>query len=207
MKNLIITASVFIAVLLSSLSSAQGVYLTGFGGYTFQDKTFGYSADVVVSDGAAYGGVLSFRPASNKVSLDLTYSWQGADFNVTDYSSSLNRNYTVPGSVNYIMIGGSHSPDFTAKVAPYGGMMLGAAIISPQENYDDVWRFAVGGKLGAILHFNERVGFMIQTQLMIPVQGFGIGVGCSGSGCGTGVSTTSSFTQFGFTGGIELKLK
>jgi len=41
---------------------------------------------------------------------------------------------------------------------------------------------------------------------MVPVQSVGLGVGCGGGGCGGGVSTSSTATQLGFTGGIEIKL-
>ncbi len=84
--------------------------------------------------------------------------------------------------------------------------MLGTGIFTPKEKYSEQWVFAVGGKLGAIVHVNERFGIFIQTQLMIPVQGVGIGVGCGSGGCGSGVSTSSSATQLGFTGGVEVKL-
>ena len=117
-------------------------------------------------------------------------------------ASNLSGNYN--GSVSYIMIGASHSPDFSAKIAPYGGMMLGGAIFTAAGASEE-WKFAVGGKLGAVIHVTEKYGIMLQTQLMVPVQGLGFYVGC-GSGCGSGVSTSSSATQFGFSGGVEIKL-
>jgi len=61
-------------------------------------------------------------------------------------------------------------------------------------------------KLGAIIHANDKIGIILQTQLMVPVQGVGVGVGCGGGGCGSGVSTSSTATQLGFTGGVEIKL-
>ena len=76
----------------------------------------------------------------------------------------------------------------------------------PTEKYSEQWRFAVGAKLGAIIHLNEKFGLVLQTQLMVPVQGVGFGVGCGGGGCGSGATTTSTATQLGFTGGLEIKL-
>ena len=182
---------------------SQGLKVMGFGGYTIQDKVYGYSGEMIIRDGAHYGAMLSYEKSS-QLSVDLTYSRQQTTFNVKDFYNNNSGNYA--GSVNYIMLGASHSPDFTAKVAPYGGAMLGAAIFAPTEKYSEQWRFAVGAKLGAIIHLNEKFGLVLQTQLMVPVQGVGFGVGCGGGGCGSGATTTSTATQLGFTGGLEIKL-
>ncbi len=202
-RNCILTALVMMG--LSSTGIAQGLKFTGFGGYTIQDKVYGYYGDLIIKDGAHYGGMLSFQK-SDQMTIDLTYSYQSTTFDVRDYSSAITVSKSVPGSVSYIMLGASHSPDFTAKVAPYAGAMLGAAIFTPKETYSEEWKFAVGGKLGVIVHANERIGIMIQTQLMVPVQGVGLGIGCGTGGCGGGVTTSSSATQLGFTGGVEIKL-
>lgn len=185
--------------------SGQGLKITPFGGYTIQDKVYGYYGDLVIKDGAHYGAVLSYEKSS-QLSIDLTYSYQSTTFDVKDYSTVITTSKSVPGSVSYIMLGASHSPDFSAKVAPYAGGMFGAAIFTPKETYSEEWKFAVGGKLGVILHANDRIGIMIQTQLMVPVQGVGLGVGCGTGGCGGGATTSSSATQLGFTGGVEIKL-
>jgi hypothetical protein len=84
--------------------------------------------------------------------------------------------------------------------------MLGAVVFAPSEKYSSETKFAVGMKLGAIVHVNEKIGIVLQTQLMVPVQYIGLGVGCGGGGCGGGVSTSSTATQLGFTGGLEIKL-
>jgi hypothetical protein len=206
MKKSISILSVLVVLVSAGSAFSQQVALSGFGGYTFQDRVFGYNGEVIIRDAAHYGGMLSIRPSSN-VSVELTYSRQDTEFDVTSYASVITDRFTIPGSVNYMMLGASHSPDFTAPIAPYGGIMLGAAVIAPKQDYSDIWRFAVGGKLGALFNASEKIGIFIQTQLMAPVQGVGIAVGCSGNGCGSGVSTSSTATQFGFTGGLELKIK
>lgn len=191
-------------VSMSATLLAQGLKITGFGGYTVQDKVYGYYGDIIIEDGAHYGGMLSYEK-STSLSIDLTYSHQSTTYNIKDYYSGQGYSGNYSGSVNYIMIGASHSPDFTAKVAPYAGGMLGAAIFTT-EKFEDEWKFSLGGKLGVIFNATDKVGLMIQTQLMIPVQGVGMGVGCGGSGCGGGVTTSSTATQLGFTGGVQFKL-
>lgn len=191
-----------IVVLVTAVSVAgQGVKLTAFGGYTIQDKVYGYYGDVTIGDGAHYGASLAVEKSSN-LAVDLTYSYQSTTFGVKDYSIGVGQSGNYTGSVSYLMLGSKHSPDFNAKLSPYGGVMLGAAIFNSKIT-SEAWKFAVGMKLGAVYHINEKFGIMIQTQLMIPVQGLGAYFGTGGAG----VSTTSSATQLGFTGGLEIKLR
>jgi hypothetical protein len=191
----------------SSTAVSQTVALTAFSGYTFQDRVFGFNGEVIIRDGAAFGGILGFRPVATDISIDLAYSFQQTSFDVIDYRLAVTNRRSIPGNVHYITAGASYSRDFDARVSPYAGFMVGAGVMAPAEEYSDLVRFAVGGRLGAIIGITERFGLMLQTQLMVPVQGFGIAVGCSGGGCGSGGSVTSTATQFGFTGGIEVKLK
>jgi hypothetical protein len=193
-----------LVLLISVDSFCQGLKVTGFGGYTIQDKVYGYNGDIIIADGAHFGGMLSFEKNQN-LAIDFTYLRQETTFKISNFNVAGNSG-NIKGSVNYYMLGTSHSPDFTAKVAPYGGVMLGAVVFAPTEKYSSETYFAVGGKLGVIVHANEKIGIVLQTQLMVPVQGVGLGVGCGGGGCGSGVSTSSTATQLGFTGGVEIKL-
>jgi hypothetical protein len=203
-SNKLTLSALFVMVTLNAAFS-QGLKFTGFGGYTIQDKVYGYYGDLTIKDGAHYGAMLSYEK-SPQVRVDLTYSYQGTTLQATTYTNAIKSTTSVGASVSYVMLGASHSPDFTAKVAPYAGGMLGVAIFTPKEIYSQEVLFALGAKLGAIIHANDRFGIMIQTQLMVPVQGVGLGVGCGGSGCGGGITTSSSATQLGFTGGVEIKL-
>lgn len=202
LKKYLLSTLILIAGTADSFS--QGLKFTGLGGYTVQDKVYGYYGDVIIRDGASYAAMLSMEK-SNHLSVDLSYYRQETTFSVKDYTRPVNSG-DVKGSVGYIMLGASHSPDFSAKVAPYGGVMLGTAIFSPKEKYAEEWKFAVGGKLGVIVHASEKIGVVLQTQLMVPVQGVGLGVGCGTGGCGGGVTTSSTATQLGFMGGLEIKL-
>ncbi|MBL7852354.1 MAG: hypothetical protein JNN04_15730 [Cyclobacteriaceae bacterium] len=181
---------------------SQGVKFTPFVGYTFPDKVYGYYGNVTIGDGTSFGGVLTYEKSSN-LAVDLMYSYQSTSFGLSAITpGSGYQPGTFPGSVSYLMLGSRHSPDFNAKVAPYGGVLVGAAIFN-SDRTSETWKFAVGGKLGVVYHFNEKFGLMLQTQLLVPVQGVGIYFGTGGAGA----STTSSATQFGFTGGLEIKLR
>lgn len=188
--------------MVSISAMAQGVKITPFYGYTVQDKVYGYYGDVTIGDGSHYGATLTYEKSSN-LAVDLMYSYQSTSYGVkiltpgTGYPSG-----TYKGSVSYLMLGSRHSLDFNAKVAPYGGLLIGAAIFNSDVTSES-WKFAVGGKLGLVYHVNEKFGIMLQTQLLIPVQGVGVYFGTGG----VGASTTSSATQLGFTGGLEIKLR
>jgi len=202
MKKVLVIAAILVGFAGASSTMAQGVKLTPFYGYTVQDKVYGYYGDVTIGDGSHYGATLTYEKSST-LAVDLMYSYQSTSFGVkvltpgTGYPSG-----TYKGSVSYLMLGSRHSPDFNAKIAPYGGLLIGAAIFNSDVTSED-WLFAVGGKLGLVYHINEKFGVMLQTQLLVPVQGVGVYFGTGGAG----VSTTSSSTQLGFTGGLEIKLR
>ncbi len=82
---------------------------------------YGYYGDVIIRDGPSFSDMSSFEKSRN-LSIDLTYYRQETTFSVKDYYTASNTK-DIKGSVGYIMIGASHSTDFTAKVAPYGGSL------------------------------------------------------------------------------------
>lgn len=201
-NRLTVLAVLLVTMIGVSPSWGQGVKLTPFVGYTFPDKVYGYYGDATIGDGTSYGAVLTYERSSN-LGIDLMYSYQTTSFGLSGISpGSGYQPGTFPGSVSYLMLGSRHSPDFNAKIAPYGGLLVGAAIFNSDVTSES-WKFAVGGKLGLVYHFNEKFGLMLQTQLLVPVQGVGVYFGTGGAGA----STTSTATQFGFTGGIEVKLR
>jgi hypothetical protein len=202
MKKVFVITAMLVGFAGASSTMAQGLKLTPFYGYTVQDKVYGYYGDLTIGDGSHYGATLTYEKSST-LAVDLMYSYQSTSYGVkvltpgTGYPSG-----TYKGSISYLMLGSRHSPDFNAKVAPYGGLLIGAAIFNSDVTSEE-WKFAVGGKLGLVYHINEKFGIMLQTQLLVPVQGVGVYFGTGGAG----VSTTSSATQLGFTGGLEIKLR
>lgn len=184
---------------------AQKMKLTALGGYTFQDKVYGYYGDITIKDGPTYGIALGYKQ-SQRTMIELSYYRQETTYDIIDYYETGDGSGQFPGSLNYIMIGSSHSPNWDAKVAPYGGIMLGVGIFSAEDISGDEVKFSFAPKLGAVIHANERIGIVLQAELMVPVQGVGLSVGCGSGGCGTGASTYSNTAQFGFTGGIEFSL-
>jgi len=185
-------------------SSGPPIYFTATGGYVFKDKvTLDNGGTGYIGDGFVWGVILTIEPVP-RFSFDLKYHHQ--DF-TGSYSYSGITNKEVDASANYIMLGFN-------KQVPMGdsrfftGFDIGTCLFSPKsDGYSDVWKFAVGGKLGVKVFITPKVGILVQTNLDIPVQFVSGGLYFGTGGAGAGVSTSSSITQFGFTGGLIFRLK
>jgi hypothetical protein len=176
--------------------------VTLFGGYTFQDKvnlgyTYGY-----IRNAAHYG--TSFEFMFNRLrSLELSYQRMDTKMPIYDgYTGILLNRGHGNGALNYIMIGGVNYFPFSPYVMPYGGLNLGVCVLTNKEDYTTT-KFALGAKLGVKIKASQVVSVKIQTQLMSVVQGAGGSLYFGTGGPGYGVSTYSSVTQFGFTGGLS----
>ena len=182
--------------------TGPAIYLTGTGGYVFQDKIhLENGGDAYISDGGSYGAILTIEPVPS-AAFELIYHRQ--DFTGT-FQNFIHED--VKASVNYIMIGGCGQRAL-GDSRLFAGLNLGAAIFADKDDaYTDVWKFAVGGKLGAKIFPSPRVGILLQTNIDIPVQWASGGLYFGTGGAGAGVSTGSSITQFGFTGGLIFRLK
>ena len=113
--------------------------------------------------------------------------------------------------VNYIMIGGARTLHAGGgKAEPYGGFMLGMAIIDTKNDKTDVsnsaTKFAWGLRLGSNIWASEKVGIKLQAQLLSVPQGAGGGLYFGTGGAGVGVTTYSTVLQFVLGGGLTFKL-
>ena len=97
-----------------------------------------------------------------------------------------------------------------AKAEPFGGFMLGMAIINadnPETDYsNNATKFAWGARLGANIWASERVGVKLQMQFLSVPQAAGGGLYFGTGGAGVGVTTYSSIFQFALGGGLTFKL-
>jgi len=96
------------------------------------------------------------------------------------------------------------------KAEPYGGFMLGMAIIdteNPENNSSQsATKFAWGLRLGSNIWVSEKVGIKLQAQLLSVPQGAGGSLYFGTGGAGAGVSTYSTVLQFVLGGGLTFKL-
>jgi hypothetical protein len=214
---------VFFILLITGLVSAvnaQNVRLNVYGGYVFDDHIDnGYSSSTAgyfsgtVKGGFLWGGGLEFR-LHDYYGLELLY--QRLDTHApVDYYPYTGiggvKNASVNLGVNYIMVGGMRSMQRPgSKAEPYGGFMLGMAIINADnpetETSSNATKFAWGLRLGTNIWASERVGIKLQMQLLSVPQGAGGGLYFGTGGAGAGITTYSTILQFALGGGLTFKL-
>ena len=209
----------FSLVLLTTLTSAaysQGVRLNGYGIYVFDDKvdnayssgTAGYF-NGTIKGGVQWGAGLEFR-LHEYYGLELLYQRLDTHVPIDYYYNRPNQHTSINLGINYIMVGGTRSlrPP-SGKAEPYGGFLLGMAIIDAKSDSlgsNSATKFAWGLRLGTNIWANERIGIKLQTQLLSIPQGAGGGLYFGTGGAGVGVSTYSSMLQFGIGAGLTFKL-
>lgn len=113
--------------------------------------------------------------------------------------------------INYITLGANRYFPASAKVEPYFGGMLGAAVYSADDPNDGVakgtkTKFAWGVKGGTNIYFTPKVGLKLQAQLLSATQAVGGGLYFGTGGISTGLSTYSSIMQFSLGGGLVYRL-
>ncbi|HEX5003069.1 MAG TPA: hypothetical protein VFW78_11290 [Bacteroidia bacterium] len=199
----------FLAVagmLLSPFSmKAQEFRLIPFYGYTVQDRVPFYEGDLYIRDESQYGGMLQFLP-SEYSAVSFMYKASQPNLDLKSYVAYLDDVDNVKTTVGYYMFGFTRFLNGTSeKVSPFGSFLMGWSTWKP-EGYNSYSRFTMGFDLGVSVSLSEYIGLNLRSELMMPIQGTGAGVFCGTGGCGASVSTYSSITQLGFTGGIEIKL-
>jgi hypothetical protein len=189
----------------------QGIEITPFAGYTFADRMdFTNGGWGRITGGFTYGGTIS-KMIGQFNSVELLYSRQDAtgEYDAFDYyTGSSIHGENIPLTVNYMQAGACRLVPLgpSGKAEGFAGIDLGAVVFSLKENYQDKWMFAAGIKLGVKIWANEKVGILLQSDLQVPAQSAGIGIFAGSGGVSTGVSTFTTITQFGFKGGLILRM-
>ncbi|HTQ65548.1 MAG TPA: hypothetical protein VMI12_12175 [Puia sp.] len=194
---------------------SQKLRLNAYGNYVFNDGVESYSSSTSYFNGTIQGGFLWGAGLEIRVKeyygAELMYFRQDTKAPVQYYDYNLNRarNSTFDMGINWIMIGGARSLRASEKVEPYGGLMLGAAIIDAKnednQNSNSVTKFAWGLRLGTNIWASEVVGLKLQAMLLSAVQGAGGSLYFGTGGAGAGVSTYSTMLQFVIGGGLTFK--
>ncbi len=191
--------SLLLVLFFGVISHAQ-IRLSGLGGYTFDDKfnTGGISGKV---QGTGHWGIGVEYMIHPYYGLELQYQRMVTDVNYTWIGIE---NRTTEIDFNYIMLGGNRYLPVSDVVWPYGGVGLGVAIIS--GNNDSTTEFAWQFKAGGMFLPNNKISIKARAQLTSIVQGIGGGLYFGTGGSGIDINTYSSIYQFGLTGGIVIHL-
>lgn len=196
----------------------EGLYLNVYGNYVF-DNSFDARFDTGNSyyDGTIKGGFLwgvaaEYRMAP-ETGIELSYLrhdtnapttyvlWPDLEIQSTDFDLG----------INYIMLGGNrHVMLGSGNIEAQGGIMAGvmfATATDPETRIsNNITKFAWGLKGGLTFWASERAGIIVHAQLLSAVQSVGGGLYFGTGGGGAGVSTYSTLYQFGFGGGLAIKL-
>lgn len=217
----------FFILLVTSLASAaysQGTRLNAYGAYVFDDHVDnGYSSSTAgyfngtVKGGFLWGAGLEFR-LHDYYGLELLYQRLDthAPVDYYPYNGTRSKSGNVDLGINYIMVGGVRSMQRPgSKAEPYGGFMLGVAIVDANFNPQDITetsqsgsatKFAWGARLGTNIWASEKVGIKLQMQFLSVPQGAGGGLYFGTGGASAGITTYSTIFQFVLGGGIVIKL-
>jgi hypothetical protein len=183
-------------------SFSQTFEINPFGGYVFPTRfnmNHGYAR---VEDNVNYGGNFSVNLRRD---FDIEFNYSRQDTRV-ELNSSLVPFQVFPVSLNYWTIGSNKVFEITDNLVPFVGLAVGGLYIFPKESFNSLWLFDVNAKGGVKLFVNKYIGFRLEANLQIPVEGLGLNFYFSpGGGSGTGVDFNSTTVQFGFNGGLVFR--
>ena len=200
-------------------SKSSSVRLNAYGSYVFDDKVDDYYSSTSFYNGKIKGGFLWGAGLEYRVhdyyGIELLYQRLDTKAPIEYYDPNALgdhiKNADLDVAIDYIMLGGARALHAGGgKAEPYGGFMLGIAIVDTKNpdngNSSNSTKFAWGLRLGTNIWASEKVGIKLQTQLLSIPQGAGGGVYFGTGGAGVGVSTYSSVLQFVLGGGLTFKL-
>lgn len=206
-----------IMTLIAGLASAQKFRINAYAGYVFDDQFDSYYDPYNYYNGKIVGGfqwgVGAEFMLRQDYGLELLYLHQSTT-SPTQYQTTnviVVKNTTFDVNLDYIMIGANrYMVRPGSKAEPYGGLSAGVGIVNVENpengNSGSATKFAWGAKLGCNIWASDRFGLKVQAQLLSIAQGAGGGLYFGTGGVGAGVSTYSTIYQFGFTGGIAIKM-
>ena len=194
MKKIAIYLLMFFAM--NGALKAQGISITGYGGYVFGDKVNFGNADANIKASGVWGvSIEGMNPYGN--ALELVYHYQSTDVPVTTYpGGNVINNGKSSAVLSYVLLNFERYVHVGEKVMPYGGLGLGVLITSPQSSSGYSY-FAWDLKAGAKIKTNGKLGFKIQALLLSSTA-------ATGTAWYNGYiySTYSTLWQFGLEGGI-----
>ncbi|HXB30021.1 MAG TPA: P44/Msp2 family outer membrane protein [Puia sp.] len=181
--------------------SAQTISLTGYGGYTFQERLNYGNAYGYLNESGHWG--VSLEGINGRGDgIELLYQQQPT--HVPVYYLALPNTQVNAGKdktvMSYLMLNAMHH-FMMGPVEPYGGIGIGAGFIN-NKSYSNETRFAWDAKLGLNFKVSPAVGIKVQAQLFSIIQAAGGSFYVGQDGSVTSVTSYSSIYQFGFSAGL-----
>ncbi len=184
-----------------SFGFAQTISMTGYGGYTFQDR-LNYGNAYGYLNESGHWGVSLEGINRRRDGIELLYQQQLT--HVPVYYLTLPNSQVNSGNdktvMSYLVLNAMHH-FMMGPVEPYVGIGIGAGFIN-NKSYSNETRFAWDAKLGLEFKVSPVVGIKVQAQLFSIVQAAGGSFYVSQDGSVTSVTSYSSIFQFGFSSGL-----
>jgi hypothetical protein len=204
------TLIALMAFLLSpiAINAQNTIEITPFGGWMFGGKVRYAQGDLNIVSNGSYGISIDATIAPYQqleffyTRMESTAEWRAVGIGNPNYPDS--ENFKV--SVNYLQIG-SLREFGEDNIVPFGAFTLGAVIFSSQNNnFSDIWRFAVSLGGGAKIFFSDKIGIRLQGRLLMPMYFAGIGGYIGTGGSGLTLNSWVPILQGDLTGGLIIRL-
>jgi hypothetical protein len=174
-------------------------------GYTFSNHFNIDYGDAYIGDGFTYGGALTFQLGKFNA-FELKYTRQDAD--VSAFSSYYSIDETDTINCNYIFAGFQRILPVSEKIDLFAGLNLGMGVYaSNYDRFSTFSKFAFGLEAGTKFNLSDKIGIKMAASLNMPVTDIGFGLWFGSGGSGAGVTAYVPFVQFGFLGGLIIRLK
>jgi len=175
-------------------------------GYSFPGRNDFYDIYGRVEGNLNLGAAVNFN-VNRDFGIELLYN------HVSTTSGLYNYGFDGGGQINggnlkldYIMAGPVFSGSIpNSTVRPFLGLLLGAAILTPDPSYQSNSYFTVGLQAGTNIYISPRVGIQLKAQFLSPVAAAG-GAFYYNNYYGGGINPNQSIYQFTLGGGLIIGL-
>ncbi|RUA28788.1 MAG: hypothetical protein DSY76_04090 [Bacteroidetes bacterium] len=194
-------------------SAPSLIEITPLVGYQFGGRVRFYEGDFKMDDNMNFGVDINFLVRQNH-RIEIAYSLMKTQAHFRPYTTFIGDYDLWDGDVNinYILIGSHSELPVSEKVTLFGGVSLGASILTVSEpGISDVWRFGMGVTGGMKVAISDRIGIRLQGRLLMPMYfagvGFYAGIGTGGASSGLSMNGGVLAFQGDFQGGLYFMLK
>lgn len=202
------TAIVLLVALLPAISAfAQtSVELVPQIGYSFPERNDFYDVYGRVAGGLNLGAAVNFN-VNRDFGIEVLYNHVSTNSGLYNYGYDGGSQITGGNlKLDYIMAGPVFSGNIpNSTVRPFLGLLLGAAILTPDPGFQSNSYFTVGFQLGTNIYINPRLAVQLKAQLLSPVAGAG-GAFYYSDYYGGGINPNQSIYQFTLGGGLIIGL-
>jgi len=199
---------VLLVVLLPAVSvfAQTAVELVPQVGYSFPERNDFYSIYGRVAGGVNVGGAINFN-VNRDFGVEVLYNHVASSSGVYYYGYD-GGNQINGGNLtqDYIMAGPVFSGNIpNSTVRPFLGLLMGAAILTPDPGFQSNSYFSVGFQVGTNIYISPNVGIQLKAQLLSPVAAAG-GAFYYNDYYGGGINPNQSICQFTVGGGLIIGL-